>query len=74
MRLIRRSFGPLLALLFVALTVEPGLAAAPAADPLPAIKEKVAGLEKHDGLLSFYLDRQRGNVWLVMPPARDGEE
>ncbi len=51
----------------------PRLAAAPT-EPLPAIAEMVQGLEKHEGLLSFHLDRQRGTMWLEVPPAPKGGE
>ncbi|HEX9636461.1 MAG TPA: zinc-dependent metalloprotease [Acidobacteriota bacterium] len=42
---------------------------------LPVIQEKVAELERRSGLLNFYVDEQRGKVWLELPaPARgDGE-
>jgi hypothetical protein len=36
--------------------------------PLPAIAAQVGGLEKRSGLLDLYLDRQRGKVWLRVPP------
>ncbi len=41
---------------------------------LPGIAEKVTGLDKHEGLLTFHVDRQRGRVWLQVPPAPDPEE
>lgn len=47
--------------------------AAGAAEPLPTIPEAVAGLERHDGLLTLHLDRSRGAVWLELPaPGKDG--
>ena len=51
----------------------PVSAKAPAA--LPSIAKATAGLEKRAGLLTFYLDRQKGKVWLEVPPAtgKDGE-
>jgi hypothetical protein len=36
---------------------------------LPAIARLTAGLEKKQGLLDLYLDRQKGKVWLEVPPA-----
>jgi hypothetical protein len=49
----------------------------PAAKPdtLPTVAAKSAGLEHRAGLLPVYLDRQRGKVWLEVPPAAgpDGE-
>src|SRR5947209_11112925 len=32
--------------------------------PLPGIAKLTAHLEKREGLLTFYADRQRGKVWL----------
>lgn len=37
------------------------------ADPLPLVAKKTEGLERRDGLLPLYLDRQRGRVWLELP-------
>lgn len=37
--------------------------------PLPAITKITAGLEKRAGLLNLYIDRQKGKVWLEVPPA-----
>jgi hypothetical protein len=47
--------------------------ASPAA--LPTIAKATAGLEKRAGLLTFYLDRRQGKVWLEVPAAtgEDGE-
>ena len=50
--------------------------AAPAKpDTLPTVAAKAAGLERREGLLPFYMDRQRGKIWLEVPPATqpDGE-
>jgi len=41
---------------------------------LPSVASRVSGLEKRAGLLTFHLDRQRGRVWLEVPPARDPDE
>lgn len=38
-----------------------------AAEPLPAVAEKVEGLERRDGLLPLHVDRQRGRIWLEVP-------
>src|SRR5262245_65776887 len=50
-------------------------AAAQAPGSLPTIAAATAGLERRPGLLTFYLDRQKGKVWLEVPPAtgEDGE-
>ena len=37
------------------------------ADPLPIVAKKIEGLERRDGLLPVYLDRQHGRVWLELP-------
>ena len=61
-----------------ALLLWPGVLAAAAprgenAKPaaLPTIAKATAGMEKRPGLLTFYLDRQKGKVWLEVPPATD---
>ena len=38
--------------------------------PLPGIAKLTAGLDKRKGLLTFYADRQRGKIWLEVPPAK----
>ncbi|MFY9819927.1 MAG: zinc-dependent metalloprotease [Thermoanaerobaculia bacterium] len=38
--------------------------------PLPGMAKLTAGLDKREGLLTFYADRQRGKVWLEVPPAK----
>src|SRR5262245_42137395 len=38
------------------------------AEPLPTVTKKVEGLERRDGLLPLYVDRQRGRIWLEVPP------
>src|SRR6478672_11825057 len=43
-----------------------------AVKPLPAIAKAVARLEKRAGLVTFYLDRRQGKLWLAVPPAREG--
>ncbi len=42
------------------------------AEPLPAISEKIEGLEKRSGLLDMYVDTARGKVWLRLPPPARG--
>ena len=37
------------------------------AEPLPTVAKKVEGLERRDGLLPLYFDRQRGRIWLEVP-------
>jgi hypothetical protein len=37
------------------------------ADPLPSVAKKTEGLERRDGLLPVYVDRQRGRLWLELP-------
>ncbi|HEX3553673.1 MAG TPA: zinc-dependent metalloprotease [Thermoanaerobaculia bacterium] len=50
----------------------PVAAEAPAARAaLPGIAKLTAGLEKREGLLTFYADRQKGRIWLEVPPARE---
>ncbi|MFL6196358.1 MAG: zinc-dependent metalloprotease [Thermoanaerobaculia bacterium] len=61
----------------------PSLLAAPPSDSPPAgeagapqtIAKLTRGAEKRPGLLNFYVDRQKGKVWLEVPPAKgkDGE-
>jgi hypothetical protein len=38
--------------------------------PLPALAKLTANLDKREGLLNFYVDRQKGKVWLEVPPAK----
>jgi hypothetical protein len=45
--------------------------AAEAPGGLPTIAKATAGSEKWAGLLTFYVDRQKGKVWLEVPAARD---
>ena len=49
----------------------PKKAAAASADALPTVAKATTGLEKRSGLLNFYLDRQKGKVWLEVPPAAE---
>jgi len=60
-----------LVLLILALTT-PGLAAE-TEKPMPTIGEKTAGLERADGLLTTWVDRDRGRIYLEIPaPGDDG--
>jgi hypothetical protein len=48
------------------------LLALPSAPPAggaekPALEEKVAGLERKEGLLTFHVDRKAGAIWLELP-------
>jgi hypothetical protein len=45
-------------------------AEAKAPAPLPGIAKLTAGLDKREGLLTFYADRQKGKIWLEIPPAK----
>ena len=40
---------------------------------LPGVGEKVEGLERLEGLMTFHVDRQRGKVYLELPPAEDSD-
>jgi len=52
-----------------------GAKQAPAAEaaegPPPTLAKATAHLERRAGLLTFYVDRQKGKVWLAVPPARE---
>ncbi len=45
--------------------------AAEAEKPMPTIAEKTAGLERADGLLTTWLDRGRGKIYLEVPAPGD---
>lgn len=49
---------------------KPGTPAPASENPTaPAtLATKTAGMEKRSGLLDFYVDRQKGKVWLAVPP------
>ena len=66
-KMSRRSLISSLFLLFLAIT---SLARAEA---LPTVAEKTADMERLDGLLTVYLDRIQGQIWLQLPPAPAGE-
>ena len=46
----------------------------PLATPLPSTLELIRGLEQREGLLTFYQDRQRGRIWLQVPPSSVPDE
>src|SRR5262245_37579540 len=48
---------------------EPPAGAAAGDQPLPTIAKLAASFEKHAGLLDLYFDRQKGKVWLAVPPS-----
>ncbi len=50
------------------------LAATPEAEPKkePAYEEKIAEMEKREGLLTFYLDEKDNRVWLHLPAGTSG--
>src|SRR5215475_438516 len=69
----RRVLRPLAALLLFA---TPSFAAPPkegaeAAGGPPTIAKVTADSEKRAGLLTFYVDRQKGKIWLEVPAAKD---
>lgn len=43
-----------------------------AADKIPTIAEKVAGMERHGGFITYYLDMAAGKIWLQID--KPGEE
>ncbi|HWM91893.1 MAG TPA: peptidase, partial [Thermoanaerobaculia bacterium] len=75
---MRRS--TFLALLFVLLTALPSVAAPPkkpaeaSAPAVESIAQKTAGMERRAGLLTIWLDRKAGKVWLEVPPAKAGSD
>ena len=59
----------LLIALALALAGVPVFAASGAApEPLPGVAQRTAGLDRRPGLLNLYVDRQRGHVYLEVPP------
>ncbi|WP_374575136.1 zinc-dependent metalloprotease [Phenylobacterium sp.] len=55
------------------MTAQPALAAAPAAAAPGSYAQAIAGLERHDGLLTVYVDKAKGRVLLALPaPDKDG--
>jgi hypothetical protein len=70
----RRFLGSLAAALLLAM---PSFAAAPpkgdgeAPGGPPTIAKATTDFEKRAGLLTFYVDRQKGKIWLQVPAAKD---
>ena len=62
------AFTALAVLVVVPVLFTSTAAAADAPEKLPTIATKTAGLERRQGLLDLYVDRQRGTVWLAVPP------
>ncbi|MFP5286400.1 MAG: hypothetical protein ACLGI9_11735, partial [Thermoanaerobaculia bacterium] len=68
------------AVLLSLLTALPCLAAAPkkpaeASAPAPeTVASKTAGMERRAGILTIWLDRRAGKVWLEVPPAKAGSD
>ncbi|MEA2562642.1 MAG: hypothetical protein QOH06_4146 [Acidobacteriota bacterium] len=75
---MRRS--TFLAALLLLLTALPSAAAPPkkpaetSAPEVETFAEMTAGLERRAGLLTIYLDREAGKVWLEVPPAKAGSD
>lgn len=45
------------------------------AQTLPSVARKTDGMERREGLLPLYVDRQRGHLWLEVPPTpKTGDE
>ena len=40
---------------------------------LPTVEDRTQGLEKNEGLLTLYFDRQRGKIYLELPEAADSD-
>jgi hypothetical protein len=65
-----RSRGLAILLAGVAFAVA-GAPAQSETDGIVSIAEKTSGLERHSGLFDLYIDRDRGTVWLELPPPGD---
>ncbi|MFL6260483.1 MAG: zinc-dependent metalloprotease [Thermoanaerobaculia bacterium] len=66
-----RSFAAALLLATPAFAAAPPKEGAEAPGGPPTVAKATAGFEKRAGLLTFYVDRQKGKVWLEVPAARD---
>ncbi|MFL6292247.1 MAG: zinc-dependent metalloprotease [Thermoanaerobaculia bacterium] len=53
---------------------KPAKAPAPAVEEIPTVAARVSGLERRKGLLTIYLDRKAGRVWLEVPPPKPGSD
>lgn len=68
-------------LLIIAVILTINALSAPAQQPgavdtmqqLPTIIERAKALDRHSGLLDFYIDRDGGRVWLTVPPPLGSE-
>ncbi len=70
-RILLRSLAAALLLATPSFAAPPKEAAeAPSGAP-PTIAKATANYEKRAGLLTFYVDRQKGKVWLEVPAAKD---
>jgi hypothetical protein len=58
-----------LAALFASAGIVAAAASVALADPLPTVAKKTDGFERRPGLIPVYVDRQRGHLWLQLPPA-----
>ena len=67
-KMSRRALISSLFLLFLAISPLIG------AEALPTVADKTVDLERMEGLLTVYLDRMQGQVWLQLPPAPAGED
>jgi uncharacterized protein DUF4953/uncharacterized protein DUF5117 len=71
-RALLRSLAAALLLASPSFAAAPPKAAAEApGGPPPTIAKATADFEKRAGLLTFYVDRQKGKVWLEVPAAKD---
>jgi hypothetical protein len=70
-RMLRGSPRGLAALLAVIALASAGAPAQSDTDGLVSIAEKTRGLERLGGLFDLYIDRDRGTVWLELPPPGD---
>ncbi|HTQ78616.1 MAG TPA: zinc-dependent metalloprotease, partial [Thermoanaerobaculia bacterium] len=66
-RISQYSIATLLSLVTLSAHAAPPPTAAGASEALPTVAAKTSGLERREGLLPVYLDRQRGKVWLEVP-------
>src|SRR5437867_12448649 len=71
-RLARSSGGPMTLLPPTLILALAAPAPAVAAETIPTVAERTAGLERHDGFVPFYWDGQRGQ--LLFELSRFGEE
>ena len=53
---------------------KPAETSAPAAEGTVTVASKTAGMERRAGLLTIWLDRKAGKVWLEVPPAKAGSD